>query len=290
MKSIAHYLIAGLAGCSILASHAMAEPETPAEKLGWKLGVQAYTFRALTLFETVDKVHELGLKYIEMYPGQKLKPDSDVKSGLGMSQSDIAELKAKLKADNVKLFSFGVAPIPTNEPEASQYFEWAKNLGLEVLVTETTPTEMMDKLTGEFGIKIAIHNHPTTWPPEEVLAATKDFSPRIGSCADVGHWSRAGLDTVATLKELGSRVIHLHLKDVAPVKNPKAGDTLYQKIPDVPWGTGESNVRGMLAELKSGGFKGCMMIEYETGTVDELMQNIPKCIQFYNQTALDLGK
>ena len=290
IKSMTHHLLAGLAGCAILTSTALAGQETAAETLGWKLGVQAYTFRALTFYETLDKAHELGLKYIEMYPGQKLRPGSDVKSGVGMSAADIIELQTRLKATDVKLVSFGVSPIPTNEPAARQRFEWAKNLGIEVLVTETTPNETLDKLSAEYGIKIALHNHPQTWPPEKVLAATRGLNPLIGSCADVGHWKRAGLDPVATLKMVGDRVVHSHFKDLATNKDAKPTDDLYTKMQDVPWGTGECNMRGMMEQLKSQGYKGYLIIEYEHGTVDELMRDLPKCIQFFNQTATEIAK
>jgi sugar phosphate isomerase/epimerase len=290
IKSMTHHLLAGLAGCAIFTCSALAGEQTAAETLGWKLGVQAYTFRALTFYETLDKAHELGLKYIEMYPGQKLRPGSDVKSGVGMSAADIIELQTRLKATDVKLVSFGVSPIPTNEPAARQRFEWAKNLGIEVLVTETTPNETLDKLSAEYGIKIALHNHPQTWPPEKVLAATKGLNPLIGSCADVGHWKRAGLDPVATLKQVGDRVVHSHFKDLATNKDAKPTDDLYTKMQDVPWGTGECNMRGMMEQLKSQGYKGYLIIEYEHGTVDELMRDLPKCIQFFNQTATEIAK
>ncbi|MHC4789795.1 MAG: hypothetical protein ACYS8K_11455, partial [Planctomycetota bacterium] len=42
-----------------------------AEKLGWRLGCQAWTFNRLTFFETVDRNASLGLKVIEAFPGQK---------------------------------------------------------------------------------------------------------------------------------------------------------------------------------------------------------------------------
>ena len=275
------HLIAGLVGCGLFINCATAGDSAGAEKLGWRLGVQAYTFRALTFFETVDKAHELGLHYIEMYPGQKLKPGSEAKTGTGLSEADVAEMQAKLKAAAVKLVSFGVAGIPTEEAKARQQFEWAKKMGIEVLVTETTPNAAIDKLANEFGIKVAIHNHPKTWPPEKVLAATEGLSALVGSCSDVGHWKRAGLDPVVTLKKVGSRVIHSHFKDLAP-----AG----RGLEDVPWGTGQSDARGMLTQLKSQGFKGYLIIEYEHGTVAELMRDLPKCVEFFNQTSAELAK
>lgn len=284
MKILTKILLTTLVCGGILATSVRAGDQTAAEKMGWKLGAQCWTFRSLTFFEAVDKAHDLGLKYLEMYPGQKIKPGSNTKTGPDMNEVETAEVQAKLKEAGVKVVSFGVSPISTNEAAARQRFEWAKKMGIEVLVTETVPNAMFDKLCGEFGIKMALHNHPTTWPPEKVLAATKDLSPLIGSCSDTGHWKRAGLDTVETLKLVGSRVIHSHFKDVVPVEG-KPG-----KWEDAPWGTGQGNAAGMLAQLKQQGFKGYLMIEYEHGTIDELMRDLPKCIEFFNKTAGELAK
>jgi hypothetical protein len=35
---------------------------------------------------------------------------------------------------------------------------------------------------------------------------------------------------------------------------------------------------------------GYLVIEYEHGAVDDLMHDLPKCIQFFNQTATELAK
>jgi len=284
MKNTTKFILTTLVCLGLLSSAARATDSAAAEKLGWKLGVQCWTFKALTFVETVDKVHSLGLKYVEAYRGQKIKPGSNTKIGPEMTETETAEVQAKLKDAGVKIVSFGVAPIPSGEAAARKQFEWAKKMGIEVLVTETVPDATIDKLSGEFGIKVALHNHPTTWPAEKVLEATKDLSPRIGSCLDTGHVKRAGRDTVATIKQLGSRVIHSHFKDVVPVEG-KPG-----KWEDAPWGTGQGNVVGMLTELKKQEYKGYFMIEYEHGTVDELMVNLPKCIAFFNKTAGELSK
>ena len=61
-----------------------------AEKLGWRLGCQAYTFRKFTFFEAVDKVASLGLHCIEAYPGQRLsRAKSKVKTNESMSAAFI---------------------------------------------------------------------------------------------------------------------------------------------------------------------------------------------------------
>ena len=165
--------------------------DSASEKLGMKLSLQCWTYNRLSFFETVDRAADLGVKYLEMYPGQKLKPDSKETVGRNMSEEAIAEVKKKLAdAGGLKLVAYGVDGVPTEEKDARKVFEWAKKMGIEVLVTETTPNEVHDKLCTEFNIKMALHNHPTTWPPEAVLKACKDKGKLIGSCSDTGHWMR----------------------------------------------------------------------------------------------------
>jgi hypothetical protein len=52
-----------------------ARDDAAAEKLGWRLGVQAWTFRDRTAFEAIDTAAALGLRYIELYPGQQLSSE-----------------------------------------------------------------------------------------------------------------------------------------------------------------------------------------------------------------------
>jgi sugar phosphate isomerase/epimerase len=255
--------------------------DNASEKLGMKLSLQCWTFNKLTFFETVDKAAGLGVKYLEIYPGQKLKPDSDVKVGKDMSEETIADIKKKLKdAGGLKLVAYGVDGVATDEKGARKEFEWAKKMGIEVLVTETKPNDVLDKLCTEYGIRLALHNHPTTWPPDEVLKATNDYSKLIGSCSDTGHWMRAKHIPVDTLKKLDGRVEHLHFKDLN-----EFGDGH-----DVAWGTGKGDVAGMLKELKRQGYKGYLSIEYEYGDIKHLDENLPKCVAFFDKTVEELNK
>src|SRR3954453_18539008 len=70
--------------------------DSASEKLGMKLSMQCWTYNKLTFFEAVDKAAGLGVKYVEMYPGQTLKPGSDAKVGKDMSDDAIADVKKKL--------------------------------------------------------------------------------------------------------------------------------------------------------------------------------------------------
>jgi sugar phosphate isomerase/epimerase len=255
--------------------------DAASEKLGLKLSLQCWTLRQLTFFETVDKAAGLGVKYLEMYPGQTLKPGSKDKVNRNMSDETVAEIKKKLAdAGGLKLVAYGVDSVPTDEAGARKTFDWAKKMGIEVLVTETTPNEIHDKLCTEYQIKMALHNHPKTWPPDQVLRACKDKCKLIGSCSDTGHWMRADFVPVEMLKKLEGRVLHLHFKDLNE----------FGKGHDVAWGTGRGNVRGMMEELKRQGYKGYLSIEFEYGNLQHLESNLPKCVEFFDKTAADLSR
>lgn len=254
--------------------------DSASEKLGLKLSMQCWTLRQVTFFEAVDKASELGVKYLEMYPGQTLKPGSKEKVSRNMGADMIAEIKKKLADKGMKLVAYGVDGIPNDEAGARKTFAWAKEMGIEVLVTETTPTEMHDKLCNEFNIKMALHNHPKTWPPDAVLKACKDRSKWIGSCSDTGHWMRADLVPVEQFKKLEGRVLHSHFKDLNEFGNGH----------DVAWGTGRGNPKAMMEELKRQGFKGYLSIEFEYGNLAHLDMNLPKCVEFFDKTAAELAK
>jgi len=259
-----------------------ARDDSAAEKLGWRLGVQAWTFRDRTAYEAIDTAAKLGLKYIELYPGQALSPEQkDAKVGVDLTDEQRVALLEKLATAHVKAVSFGVVEFKKDETAARKIFEFAKRMGLENLSCEPEPDacELVDKLCDEYGINAAIHDHPKPshyWDPKIVLEAIKSCSKRMGSCADTGHWSRSGLVPVECLKKLEGRIIESHFKDI-------------RDDADKPWGTGDGDARGMLTELKRQGFRGLICIEYENGEGALLEANVALCIAYFDQVASELA-
>lgn len=277
-----HFLLAALASLAIFTSSARAaqRDDSASEKLGIRLSLQCYTYRALTFFETVEKAKTLGVKYLEVYPGQKLKPDSTDKTGYPMSDEVASAMLKKLQeTGGMKLSGYGVAAVPTDEPAARKMFEWAKKMGISVLVTETAPNAVHDKLCEEFQIRMALHNHPKTWPPDDVLKACEGHSKLVGSCSDTGHWMRRDLKPAEQFRKLEGRVQHSHLKDLNEFGNGH----------DVPWGTGKGDIKAMLTEVARQSYKGFMSIEYEHGNVADLDENLPKCVEFFDATLKEIA-
>ena len=235
-----------------------ASAQNPETKLGWKLGAQAYTFNRFTFFEAIDKIDSCGLKYVEAFPGQTLGGGLEGKMDYKMDATTRTKILQKLKEKGIKMVSFGVVNAD-NDADWRQLFMFGKSMGLENFTSEPNEKDLplISKLCDEFKINLAIHNHPEPshyWNPDIVLAALKGQSKRIGSCADIGHWVRSGLDPVECLKKLDGHVIQLHFKDL----NEKG-----KNAHDVHWGTGVANVDGVIKELKRQKFKGVLSAEYE---------------------------
>lgn len=245
----------------------------------WQLGVQAYTFRKSTVTETIAKSAALGLRTIELYPGQKLGGELEGTSNYTMDATAKAGLKALLRASRIRIVAYGVCT-PGKPEDWRQLFEFAREMRIPTLVSEPSAEQLdlVEQLADEFRINVAFHNHAKPsryWEPATILAAVKDRSPRLGACVDVGHWFRSGIDPVAGLRELEGRLISIHLKDMnAQEMNAHC----------VPFGTGALDVAGVLAELKRQQFSGPFSIEYEHD-VDHPYPAVRQCVQWFREAA-----
>jgi len=220
------------------------------------IAVQCWTFREFTLFEAIEKVEDLGVSYLEAYPGQKVKEGSDIGMGPGLSDEEMMKIKKKLKDHNITLVNFGVTGFDNTEEAMREVFDFAKKMGIKVIVTEPQYDDysLIDKMVKEYDIKVAIHNHPKPtryWNPELAFNNIQGLDERIGICGDTGHWLRSGINPLEALRLLKGRVIDMHLKD------------LDDENEDVPFGSGKANIHDILAELSHQNYEGTLSIEHE---------------------------
>lgn len=282
VKKLFNILLA--TACFLLALPVQAQ--TKAEKNGWLLGMQSYSFHLFSLTEALDKTQELGVKYIEIYPGHKLGGKwGDQAFDFNLDAQTQKELKELAASKGIKIIGTGVY-VAEKSSDWEKMFRFAKSMDMEYITCEPALNDwdLVEKLSAQYGIGISVHNHPQPsdyWKPENLLQAIAGRSRSIGSCADVGHWRREGLDQINCLKKLKGRLISLHFKDIA---EKKAGE---KEQHDVIWGTGILNVEGMLKELKAQEFKGVFSIEYEYNW-ENSVPDIKKCIQYFNQVTDDI--
>jgi sugar phosphate isomerase/epimerase len=268
-----------LFGASSRAAETASSPES---QLGWEMAIHERTFMNYTVFQAMDKTAELGLHHMSFSGAVKWKRSNDIPV-VKLTDQQIQELKDYGKAKGIT-FVNAYVQLPPNEAQCRKAFEFAKKIGVDILVGEPGPDALdtVEKLCKEYNIKVAIHDHPQPshyWNPETVLEAIKGRGPLMGACADTGHWMRSGLDTVECLKKLEGHIFVLHFKDLNE-KNKKGHD--------VPWGTGVGNAKGMMAELARQNFHGAFCAEYEYH-YDSSMPELAECVKFFRETSKELA-
>lgn len=284
---------------SVLSLTAFGQGDSPADKLGFTLAIHSYTFQKFSIFDAIEKAAGLGVKHLSISGSVNLQPPSEKGakfSTINLSPAEFESIQTRMKEKGISptFVNMGVVKPVLDEVESRKIFEGAKKMGVKVLVAEPEThgrmeelgpvMDVVEKLAKEFDIRVAIHNHPGPksfyWNPDTVLAAVNGRSPLLGACADVGHWVRSGLDPVECLKKLEGRVIALHFKDL---------DQASLSGHDVPWGTGVSNAKGMLVELKRQKFKGAICVEYEFNWENSVPE-IAQSVAWFEQTCAELAR
>jgi len=237
-----------LGQAAALSAAALAGKAFAAAGPAWRLGVQSYSFRQFDTMGAIKGTQKLGLNNIEFCAAHFPCDPND---------PGLPKVKEMIKDSGINVLSYGVEGFSKDEAANRAKFEFAKALGIGIITAspELDSFDVLDKLTEEYKIKIAIHNHG---PNDEryglvakTIAAVKDHSPMIGACVDTGHVIRAAEKPHEVLAALGDRVISMHLKDWVT-----GGE---EQI----LGEGDMNLVKVATVLKDLQFSGPLMIEYE---------------------------
>jgi hypothetical protein len=113
------------------------------EKLGWQLTLVPAPSAELTLFETIDKAAELGLLYVGGCNRQKVSADIPKSFDEQLSNEDLKQIRLKLDAAGIRLLTYRMEPMPSDETEQRRMFEFARRMGAHVLIRdgEKLPTD-----------------------------------------------------------------------------------------------------------------------------------------------------
>jgi len=74
----------------------------------WKLAVQTWTFHKYSFLESVDKADSLGIRYLEVYPGQKIGGTIPGVFSYQLEKDEREKIKQYLKYKKVKMIAIGV--------------------------------------------------------------------------------------------------------------------------------------------------------------------------------------
>jgi len=266
--------------CVAVFGWAAASPQDCRADVADRLGVAAWTFRDVTFLEAIEKTAGLGVSRIEAFESQALATDDAATVGGDLSGDQLARMRAALDKHGLTLTSIYIGTIPGDEAAARMIFERVKRLGAGMIVSEpkAVSLDVIEPLCGEYGIDLALHNHPQEASeyrdPKYLAAVLASRGPRIGACCDTGHWQRRGIDTVAGLKLLEARIFGVHLKDL---------DAARPDGHDVPWGTGVGRVADVLEELgRQQASPRIIAVEYEYN-VGKSLPEITRCVAFFRE-------
>jgi len=258
------------------------------EKLGWRLGITAYTFHRYTLFEAIEKTNQVGLAYIGGLDFQKVGKDIDKNFNAQLSDEELKAVRLKLDDEGVRMLTCFYSVIPGDDEGCRAVFEFARKMGIETLISEP-PVEALDtieRFCDEYDIKLAIHNHdpkasPHYWSPEAVMKVCEGRGPHIGVCADIGYWMRSGIDIIAAVGTIGHRLFVVQTHDLHEL-SPEGHD--------VPWGTGVGRLRAFFEEVYRQGIKPTKFgLEYSYNWY-ESMPEVEQSARFFDKVTLDLAK
>ena len=239
---------------------------------GFKMGMESYSVRNFDLDKALAMYKELGIPYAEIFADKHMPFTADAEK--------IKGYKAKLEAAGVTAWGFWGGSFPKDAEKSRGKFAFAKAMGTKLLVGDPEPDsfDALEALSKEYGVRVAIHNHGPKTRYDKIADLAKALDGRsenIGTCVDTGHYIRTGEDPVAALKQFGSRVLEVHLKDAS-------APTVFNVL-----GQGKLDLLGTFRALKAIKFDGCMALEYEEKP-ENPMDDLKACLAKVRDTVKQL--
>jgi inosose dehydratase len=230
------------------------------------LGLQSYTLREFPVEKAIELAKELGFAHVE-FTRKHVSPDTPA--------AELDAVKRKMADLDLRISAQGVNPFTKDHAANRRVFELAKRMGNRNISADPSEDsfDSLERLVAEYNIRIAIHNHGPGARYDEiadVLKAIKGRDPRIGACADLGHYIRSAEDPVKAVTLLGNRLYGVHLKDFAEPKKDAKGVVL---------GRGHLDVLAVYKALLKVNFPadGALSLEYEENPKDPL-PDVKACI------------
>jgi sugar phosphate isomerase/epimerase len=242
----------------------------------FKVGIASYSFRKMSLEDTIKALKRLDLHYISI---------KDFHLALSSSTAERQVAMQKLKDAGITALSCGNITMQNDEVNIRQSFQYAKDCNIPTIVCSPHPDSMpiLDRMVKEYDIKLAIHNHgpeDKRFPsPYDVMKAVQGYDKRIGLCIDVGHTARAKVDPAEAILKCKERLYDLHFKDINSTE--PNGSTIEA-------GRGVLDLPAIVRSLKKVGYDRLVAIEFE-GWGDDPLPAVAETIG-YAKALITAGK
>jgi sugar phosphate isomerase/epimerase len=251
---------------------------------GVQIGAQSYSFRDLSTPEAIIKAFQtVGLGECE---GSNGVEPADLK-GLDINKWRMETPLDYFKGIRKKWDDAGVLYYAytyafrkeLTDQEIERGFQIAQALGVKYITSSAnvSAAPRVDKYAQKYKIMVGFHGHSSVDKPDEFSTAEtfaralKGASPYIGVNLDIGHFTAAGGDAVAYIREHHAKIVTLHIKD------RKKG----LKGANLPFGQGDTPIVAVLQLLRDNGWKIPANIEYEYGKPGmDTITEVKKCFDY----------
>ncbi len=220
-----------------------------------EIGVKSYSFRSFPENAEVASIAKrCGVSAVDL-SGSHIDYDAPA-AWAGIIES--------YRAAGVRLCGIGVVMAKPDEKWNRRFFDFARMAGSGLVSFTFDPAEhevtmrIMERLSDEYGIRTAIHNHGGyNWLGNRTILGYvfNRCSRSIGLCMDTAWCLQAAEDPCNWLELFGRRLYGLHFKDFEFDRKGKRKDVVV--------GEGALDLPAFLERLKGLDFNGSAVVEFE---------------------------
>jgi len=158
-------------------------------------------------------------------------------------------------------------------------FAMAKGLGVKGITTSTTLTmaKRIAPIADKHKLLVGYHGHDATNDANQTATLESyqtlmAYGKYNGVNLDIGHFTAAGYDAVAFIKEHHSKITNLHIKDRKKDHGPNVA----------VWGTGDTPMKEVLQLLKKEKypFPANLELEYPVPEGSDIIAEAKKCLAY----------
>ncbi len=158
-------------------------------------------------------------------------------------------------------------------------FGMAKGLGVKGITTSTTLTmaKRIAPVADKHKLLVGYHGHDATNDPNQTATLESydtlmSYGKYNGINLDIGHFTAAGYDAVAFIKQHHDKITNLHIKDRKKNHGPNVA----------VWGTGDTPMKEVLQLLKAEkyGFPANLELEYPIPPDSNIVAEAKKCLAY----------
>jgi len=275
-----------LALASLPSAAALAAGKPDSKIHGVWIGAQSYSFRTLpSLDDAIKAMSQIGLSECELWQGhveprQQRGPEGreeQRKWRASVSMDHFKQAAAKFKAAGITLYAYNYSfRDDFTDQEIERGFEMAKALGAKCITASATVSvaKRVAPVAEKHRLMVGMHGHDNLKDPNE-FARPESFekamseSKWIGVNLDIGHFTAAGYDPIDFLNKHHDRTVTLHIKD----RKKHQGANL-------PFGEGDTDIKGVLQLLKAKKWKIPANIEYEYKGASDPQTEVARCFEY----------